>query len=55
MQAHAVWSLAAMICGKDRKRNPNAAILTSLKARSQETGPSLENPHVVEKRARGHD
>jgi hypothetical protein len=32
MQAPAVWSLAAMISGKDGKKNPKAAILTSLDA-----------------------
>jgi hypothetical protein len=32
MQAPAVWSLAAMIYGKDGKKNPKAALRTSLEA-----------------------
>jgi hypothetical protein len=34
MQAHAVWSLAAMTFGRNVKKNPKAVILTSLEARS---------------------
>jgi hypothetical protein len=34
MQAPAVWSLAAMISGKDGKKNPKAATLASLEAMS---------------------
>src|SRR5581483_9419986 len=44
MQAHAAWSLAAMTCGKDGKRNPRVAVLTPPEARSEETRPFLENP-----------